>query len=767
MKVFNIRISKITKKFLIAVLVFAITLGNTVVVYANDFRGYYHGGNIQTNNSDWMKELPDSVFVSELSIPGTHETMAIIGGDFAQCQSLDLTEQLVSGIRALDIRCRHIDNKFAIHHGPVYQEKMFGDVLNACKDFLSKHPEEVIFMRIKEERLEDVPIWNGFNCSRSFDKTFDEYYQNYMNLFWKVEDDKVPTLGEVRGKVVILQNFDSPKKYGLEYGGDIFDEQDNYEPSSQFSKWSDVKNHLLKTNAAEAKDRKIFLNYLSANKIMSAFPNLNPWFVSSGNVTKASNGKNLCAFKFDDGQSNDFPKKSLTYRSVIYELLDLPDAIFNLVVSASGLAVIGDIKDIVDEIPDWAIELVLGSDYSFKDVLKNIVDFVDYIGIDLDDRIGTVIYYEGTNELFSNKISEQSIKRAGIVMADFPGPKLIENIININKRHCVPVVEATVDAGYDIGEDKKLIYTTDEFALKVNFKNKTNNADVKHIATVYWGDASETRVEVNDINYEAYDTASGIVSGSFEVRHKYAEVGQYDIKVSVQVDNNYEWPGVDHFATDVHFVPVLKNQTLNSPVFSGETVTVNADFLDKDFGETHTASINWGDGYTDQLDVLYKDSDDITGSITGKHKYYIPDKYTVTIEITDKTVEQGIEATDSETLNVEVLYFPVTVEIKEIGSDDDVIKVDAKGRVPVTIFSQDNFDATTIIQDTVKAGPNEIAPRKITYDDYNHDGISDAKLFFEISDLGFVKNDTELIITGQISDGRYFQGFKSFASVPK
>lgn len=105
---------------------------------AHHHPGYYHDRRVMTHNPRWMTSLIDLVHVSELSIPGTHDTMARYGGPNGECQTLTLPDQLESGIRVLDIRCRHIGNAFAIHHGVFYQHANFDDVLKMTVDFLRK-----------------------------------------------------------------------------------------------------------------------------------------------------------------------------------------------------------------------------------------------------------------------------------------------------------------------------------------------------------------------------------------------------------------------------------------------------------------------------------------------------------------------------------------------------------------------------------------------------------------------------------------------------
>ena len=72
-----------------------------------------------------MTALRDDLRLSELSIPGTHESMARFGTDYAECQSMTLADQLQSGIRVLDIRCAVAKPIFQIYHGIAYQHASF------------------------------------------------------------------------------------------------------------------------------------------------------------------------------------------------------------------------------------------------------------------------------------------------------------------------------------------------------------------------------------------------------------------------------------------------------------------------------------------------------------------------------------------------------------------------------------------------------------------------------------------------------------------
>ncbi|HWR47487.1 MAG TPA: hypothetical protein VN327_07745, partial [Pseudonocardiaceae bacterium] len=67
-----------------------------------------------------MRDIPGDTPVTELSIPGTHNS-GCIGGPFglAQTQDLDLSDQLNAGIRFLDIRLAHYQDNLFVHHDVV------------------------------------------------------------------------------------------------------------------------------------------------------------------------------------------------------------------------------------------------------------------------------------------------------------------------------------------------------------------------------------------------------------------------------------------------------------------------------------------------------------------------------------------------------------------------------------------------------------------------------------------------------------------------
>ncbi|ANI29558.1 phosphatidylinositol diacylglycerol-lyase [Yersinia entomophaga] len=159
-----------------------------------------------TNN--WIGLVDESRFLSELSIPGTHDSAAYthhpISFGYVQTQRWNIREQLDHGIRFLDIRCRLIENVLTLHHGSVYLGLNFGDILATCIKFLSDNPTEFIILSVKKEYTEK-------DSTMPFHKVMSERYIKNHNDFFFIKN-KIPTVKEIAGKIVLFRRY---------YGGDL------------------------------------------------------------------------------------------------------------------------------------------------------------------------------------------------------------------------------------------------------------------------------------------------------------------------------------------------------------------------------------------------------------------------------------------------------------------------------------------------------------------------------------------------------------------
>ena len=263
-------------------------------------KGYCHDSKIGIDYHNWMSGLSGDRKLNTLSLPGTHDTMAFHGDDYVRCQSVDLRGQLDAGIRFLDIRCRHIADVFAIHHGAFFQNVYFGDVLDIVTEFLNDNPSETVFMRVKEE-------YKAEKTTRTFEETFKYgYWDCRQSLFWNPansENIENPSLSEIRGKVVVFQNFKAKDVYGIDWGSPYIDIQDNYELKTNwdlYDKWTDVKDYLIEANNSKDSNRHTYINFLSGSGVF-------PYFVASGQSSHETNAPRLLTGRTTPGWKDSWP----------------------------------------------------------------------------------------------------------------------------------------------------------------------------------------------------------------------------------------------------------------------------------------------------------------------------------------------------------------------------------------------------------------------------------------------------------------------------
>lgn len=231
------------------------------------------------NSSNWMGSISDNTSLSSLSIPGTHDSGALYEPIYGTAKNQDLTiaEQLSVGVRYLDIRTRHYKDAFTIHHGAVYQNQNFDDVLNAVISFLNNNPTETVIMSVKEEHT-------AADNTRSYEDTFNWYVSKNPDKW--LMTNHVPTLGEARGKIVLLRRFQAAQ---LPKGIDATSWQDNttftiqnaanlkiqdyYKVSDRNKKWNDIQNMYHEANSSNPS--WLYINFTSGyNPGLFGIPNI-------------------------------------------------------------------------------------------------------------------------------------------------------------------------------------------------------------------------------------------------------------------------------------------------------------------------------------------------------------------------------------------------------------------------------------------------------------------------------------------------------------
>ena len=176
------------------------------------------------NRSNWMSLISEEEGKKSLcrfSIPGTHNsgTEKTIKGGVAHCQNFSIQQQLLDGIRFLDIRLKNDGENLQLYHGSENCHVNFDTVLKWCRQFLEENPTETILMSVKQE--ESGVLIPNLNA----------HIQKYLYLFVKDENNEVaseiPTLNSARGKIVLFSQIKNLK--GVSWNIDCV--EDNYEIS--------------------------------------------------------------------------------------------------------------------------------------------------------------------------------------------------------------------------------------------------------------------------------------------------------------------------------------------------------------------------------------------------------------------------------------------------------------------------------------------------------------------------------------------------------
>lgn len=245
---------------------------------AEETPAYSQDSTIGLTAPSWMGRLSDSTRLSELSLPGTHDSGAsVFGGDIAFTQSMSLATQLDSGIRAWDIRlAKNADGRLVIYHGIAQQGQDWeNNVLATVAGFLRVHPTETVLMRVKDEDGST----SGF--AAAVQDGLNKYSQN---VYTGAGND--PTMKEIRGKIVVLQDFSAPIRVGIPWNSlniqDNFNLGDNWDLAN---KWHAIQQQL--NNADSGPRTTTYVNFLSGSG--GSFP----YFVASGHSSPGTGAPQL------------------------------------------------------------------------------------------------------------------------------------------------------------------------------------------------------------------------------------------------------------------------------------------------------------------------------------------------------------------------------------------------------------------------------------------------------------------------------------------
>lgn len=208
----------------------------------------------------WMSYIPDNIRITDLSIPGTHDSGStwlhvVAGEDKGKTQTYHIGRNVWTdvhtfgkdeirtdeglmyyGIRYMDIRyglnsdsSSSASSHLQLVHNGYYCQYFYenGRIFNTynkttndhfmgwVKEFLDENPSETVILDIADDDSDNKSKTQeyAYNFYKSLAASPDpQHPEIYIG-------DHVPTMGEVRGKLVILSDLGGDKDYSIKQGG--------------------------------------------------------------------------------------------------------------------------------------------------------------------------------------------------------------------------------------------------------------------------------------------------------------------------------------------------------------------------------------------------------------------------------------------------------------------------------------------------------------------------------------------------------------------
>lgn len=164
----------------------------------------------QADFANWMKYLPDDVFVAHVSIPGTHDTatghgfsgLTSIYDGTSRTQQATIDEQLAGGVRAFDFRPGLSGGKLNCNHGVATTNITMEQAFTKLTSYLDAHPGEFFVIHLFKANVEDSSSSSNKN---SFNDLMNEFFNTgkFSNYF--IDYDPMLKVGDVRGKIVVFR----------------------------------------------------------------------------------------------------------------------------------------------------------------------------------------------------------------------------------------------------------------------------------------------------------------------------------------------------------------------------------------------------------------------------------------------------------------------------------------------------------------------------------------------------------------------------------
>ena len=156
--------------------------------------------------NNWITPLDDNIYVSQLSIPGTHDAATGDGTTYSigKTQELTLDQQFEIGIRVFDLRPAVKKNDLKLCHGIVETTFAWDQVMERFKYYLSEPPGEFIIALIRHEDEADNKNSSWGSIMQTKLESLKAETNPKTNESYTADFKPDLTVGELRGKILFL-----------------------------------------------------------------------------------------------------------------------------------------------------------------------------------------------------------------------------------------------------------------------------------------------------------------------------------------------------------------------------------------------------------------------------------------------------------------------------------------------------------------------------------------------------------------------------------
>lgn len=191
------------KKEICRVLLSSMALAVSTAMYAQ------HPSGVDWEGHDWMSFLPDNALVSQLSLPGSHDSAtaegwasssATTGKNYSTAQDQKVSTQYNGGVRVFDIRPALSNGVLYNSHGTTTLSKTVETLLDEMMAFLDEHPTEFFILHM----FHGGSGWSTNAATAFYNLLSKEKYAGRIAQF-----RNTLTVGEMRGKLLFLSREDA------------------------------------------------------------------------------------------------------------------------------------------------------------------------------------------------------------------------------------------------------------------------------------------------------------------------------------------------------------------------------------------------------------------------------------------------------------------------------------------------------------------------------------------------------------------------------